>query len=61
MRVEKGLLYKMCIRDSTWSVYLITSMESFERLYGKKADRKRKLFNGRIKVDFYQFYGPKPK
>jgi len=45
----------------TWSVYLITSMENFERLYGRKADRKRKLFNGRIKVDFYQFYGPKPK
>ena len=45
----------------TWSVYLITSMENFERLYGRKADRKRKLFNGRIKVDFYQFHGPKPK
>lgn len=45
----------------TWSVYLITSIESFENLYGRKADRKRKLFNGRIKVDFYQFYGPKPK
>ena len=45
----------------TWSVYLITSMENFEKLYGRKADRKRKLFNGRIKVDFYQFYGPKPK
>ena len=45
----------------TWSVYLITSIESFEKLYGRKADRKRKLFNGRIKVDFYQFYGPKPK
>lgn len=44
----------------TWSLYLITSMESFEKLYGKKADRKRKLFNGKIKTDFYQFYGPKP-
>ena len=45
----------------TWSIYLITSMENFEKLYGKKADRKRKLFNGRIKVDYYQFYGPKPR
>lgn len=45
----------------TWSVYLITSMEDFEFFYGKKADRKRKLFNGRIKTNFYQFYGPKPK
>lgn len=44
----------------TWSVYLITSYENFEKVYGKKADRKRKLYNGRIKVDYYQFYGPKP-
>ena len=44
----------------TWSLYLITSNEKFERLYGKKADRKRKLYNGRIKVDYYQFYGPRP-
>lgn len=44
----------------TWSVYLLTSHEKFEKLYGKKADRKRKLYNGRIKVDYYQFYGPKP-
>ena len=45
----------------TWSVYAITSNENFEGLYGKKADRKRKLYNGRIKVDFYQFYGPRPE
>ncbi|WFA07752.1 class I SAM-dependent RNA methyltransferase [Tissierella sp. Yu-01] len=45
---------------NTWSMYIITSEESFEKLYGKKADRKRKLYNGRIKVDYYQFYGPKP-
>ena len=44
----------------TWSMYVITSEETFEKLYGKKADRKRKLYNGRIKVDYYQFYGPKP-
>ncbi|AOT70875.1 THUMP domain-containing class I SAM-dependent RNA methyltransferase [Geosporobacter ferrireducens] len=44
----------------TWSVYVITSHEEFERLYGKKTSKKRKLFNGRIKVDYYQFFGPKP-
>lgn len=44
----------------TWSVYIITSEEKFEQLYGKKADRRRKLYNGRIKVDYYQFYGPRP-
>ncbi len=45
----------------TWSKYIITSDEEFEKLYGKKASKKRKLYNGRIKVDYYQYYGPKPK
>lgn len=44
----------------TWSVYVITSDEDFEKHYGKKANKKRKLYNGRIKVDYYQYYGPKP-
>lgn len=46
--------------QDTWSVYILTSVESFEKLYGKKADKKRKLYNGRIKVDFYQYFGAKP-
>lgn len=45
----------------TWSTYVITSDEKFEIHYGKKADKKRKLYNGRIKVDYYQYYGPRPK
>lgn len=44
----------------TWSTYIITSEEKFETFFGKKADKKRKLYNGRIKVDYYQFYGPRP-
>ena len=46
--------------NPTWSSYIITSMEYFESLYGRKADKKRKLFNGRIKTDYYQFEGPRP-
>ena len=46
--------------DPTWSAYVLTSMEYFETLFGKKADAKRKLFNGRIKTDYYQFYGLRP-
>lgn len=46
--------------NPTWSTYLITSMEYFETLFGRKADKKRKLFNGRIKTDYYQFEGPRP-
>lgn len=44
----------------TWSAYVITSYEDFEKLYGKRASKRRKLFNGRIKVDYYQFFGPRP-
>ncbi|MBS3995696.1 MAG: class I SAM-dependent RNA methyltransferase [Alkaliphilus sp.] len=44
----------------TWSVYVITSHEEFEQIYGKRSSKKRKLYNGRIKVDYYQFFGPKP-
>lgn len=44
----------------TWSVYTLTSHEDFEQLYGKKASKKRKLYNGNIKTNFYQFFGPRP-
>lgn len=45
----------------TWSNYVITSDKSFEKHFKNKADRKRKLYNGRIEVDYYQFFGPPPK
>ena len=54
---DMGRIFKS---NPTWSAYVITSMEYFEKLFGRKADAKRKLFNGRIKTDYYQFYGPRP-
>ncbi len=47
--------------NKTLSSYILTSNENFEKLYGRKADKKRKLFNGNVKVDYYQFFGEKPK
>lgn len=44
----------------TWSIYVLTSNPGFEKHFGRKADKKRKLYNGRIKCDFYQFIGPPP-
>ena len=32
----------------------------FEKLLGRRADRKRKLYNGRIECAYYQFHGPRP-
>ncbi len=39
-----------------WRVGVITSHEEFEQHYGKKADKKRKMYNGMIKCDFYQYF-----
>lgn len=44
----------------TWSYYIITSHPNFEKLFGKKADKNRKLYNGMIKCYYYQYLGPKP-
>lgn len=45
----------------TWSKFILTSDENFESKYGSKADKKRKLYNGTLKVDLYQFYGERVK
>lgn len=47
--------------NKTWSSYVLTSHEGFEKLYGKRASKKRKLFNGFIKVDYYQHFGKHDK
>lgn len=44
----------------TWSFYVLTANQGFERLFGRKADKKRKLYNGRIECHYYQYYGPRP-
>lgn len=43
----------------SWSVYIITAFEEFEKNYGQKATKKRKLFNGFIRTDYYQYFGKK--
>ncbi|MBQ4575078.1 MAG: class I SAM-dependent RNA methyltransferase [Clostridia bacterium] len=42
-----------------WQIYVLTSHEGFERLYGRRADKVRKLYNGMIKCNYYQFFKPK--
>ncbi|WP_202080939.1 THUMP domain-containing class I SAM-dependent RNA methyltransferase [Caldalkalibacillus salinus] len=44
----------------TWSVYVLTPHQQFETLFGRKANKKRKLFSGNIRVDYYQYFGPRP-
>ena len=44
----------------TWSIYMLTSHPDFEKLYGKEATKKRKLFNGFIQTNYYQYWGRRP-
>ncbi len=44
-----------------WQVYIITSDPAFERFYGKRADRVRKLYNGMIPAYLYQYFVNKSK
>jgi len=59
-----GLLYREMGRVfknlDTWSFYILTAHREFEKLFGRRADKKRKLYNGRIQCDYYQFFGPRP-
>jgi len=63
---EKGLhriydaLKQLLPKDTTWSAYIITSNEEFESYFGRKANAKRKLFNGATKTDYFQYQGPRP-
>lgn len=44
-----------------WKKYVITSEPEFEHYFGKRADKKRKLYNGMIKCDYYMYLGPRQK
>ena len=43
-----------------WSYYILTSNENFENIFGRKADKRRKLYNGMIKCSVYQYFGARP-
>ncbi len=59
-----GRIYKdmatLFNRFDTWSIYVITSLRNLEGVFGRKADRQRKLYNGHIETMYYQFYGARP-
>ena len=40
----------------TWKLYLLSSHTEFERTFGKKADKKRKLYNGMIRCQYYMYF-----
>ncbi len=38
-----------------WKKFIITSEPEFEHYFGRRADKKRKLYNGMIKCDYYMY------
>jgi putative N6-adenine-specific DNA methylase len=39
-----------------WKLYILSSHEDFERFFGRRADKKRKLYNGMIKCQLFMYY-----
>lgn len=55
-----NFLKKFYAENPTWSLFMITPDKTVEnKIFGRKADRRRKLFNGRMEVCYYQFHGKK--
>lgn len=46
--------------NPTWSLFMVTTDKTAEeKAMGRPADRRRKLYNGRLEVCYYQFHGKK--
>ena len=53
--------FRQLMKDHpTWSFFLITSDRELEKALDRKADRRRKLYNGTIETQFYQYHGTRP-
>ncbi len=44
---------------TSWSKYFLTSDLEFENFYGQKATKRRKLYNGALRTDYFQYWGKK--
>lgn len=54
-------LKRAMAENPRWSVFAITSDRKIEDAVGRKASRRRKLYNGNIETTYYQFHGEKRK
>lgn len=43
-----------------WKISVITGYKDFERAYGRRADKRRKLSNGGMPCVLYQYFPPRP-
>lgn len=54
---DMGKLYRSLDK---WNFYFLSPYENFEKDFGRRADKKRYIFNAGIKCSYYSFNGPKP-
>ena len=54
---DMGKLYRTLDK---WNFYFLSPVETFERDFGRRADKKRYIYNAGIKCSYYTFNGPKP-
>lgn len=53
-------IFGQIMKDNpSWSTYIMTAFKDFEKAYGEKPTKKRKLFNGFIETTYYQYFGKK--
>ena len=51
-----GIMGRAMKRQPGISYYIIGPHEDFEKLFGRKADRRRKLYNGMIQCQLYMYF-----
>ncbi len=50
---DMGKIFKCLDR---WQIYIISSVNDFEKIYGSRADKIRKFYNGKLKCNYYQYF-----
>jgi putative N6-adenine-specific DNA methylase len=58
LHVDLGEMYSSL---NEWSCFVITSNREFEKHFGKKSDKNRKLYNGRLLCYYYQYIKEVPR
>lgn len=53
-----GKIYNSNFSD--YSLYSLTNVSDFERLVKKKAQKRRKIYNGKLECTFFSIFGEKP-
>lgn len=56
--VEESYRELRILRDAhpSWTLSVLSAHHGFERIYGRKADKRRRLYNGRLECDFVTYF-----